>query len=266
MSVIFTGMSPELYDHYPAHEHSVWEIILNLQGEGYVLIGDRKYEYHPGTILCYPPGIPHTKYSKNGFRDVFLMPSSFPLSRLSEDNKALVFQDDAEKSLETLMLLAHRTFHKKGKNCRHLVDSIFETICQLLISWLQGEVEENDIERLKNKLTDSFADPGLSITKFLKESPYCDDHIRRRFKQVTGCTPQEYLTQLRLEYAKKLMSENNLLHYSISNIGAMSGYYDSHYFSRIFKKNTGMTPSEFQEQVAPIAKHALFAAACQAPK
>lgn len=73
--------------------------------------------------------------------------------------------------------------------------------------------------------------------------------MRRRFKKYTGKTPGEYLAQLRIEYAKKLMSENNILNYNLAEIGVMSGYYDSHYFSRILKKNTGMTPVEYMNRV-----------------
>ncbi|MCH3127484.1 helix-turn-helix transcriptional regulator, partial [Listeria monocytogenes] len=74
-----------------------------------------------------------------------------------------------------------------------------------------------------------------------------NDHVRRRFKKATGQTPGEYLAELRMDYAKKLIAGNQTLHYSIAEIGMMSGYYDSHYFSRVFKKKNGMTPSEFME-------------------
>jgi len=41
------------------------------------------------------------------------------------------------------------------------------------------------------------------------------------------------------------MEQNNLLHLTITNIAMMSGYYDTHYFARIFKKEVGMSPSDY---------------------
>lgn len=86
--------------------------------------------------------------------------------------------------------------------------------------------------------------------QLLREGSYSTDHLRRRFKNATGKTPLEYLTQLRLANAQRLMCENRTLHYSIAEIGAMSGYDDSHYFSKVFKKHMGMTPGEYLDKVA----------------
>jgi AraC-like DNA-binding protein len=250
MSVISLGMSPQIFKQFNAHDHAVWEIVLNLQGNGYTLIGENSYEYSPGTIICQPPNIPHTKFSQEGFKDVYIQTASFYLAGIAEENGALIFQDDAEKSFETLILLAHRTYHEKKNNYKFLVDSLFEAMNQLLVSWQHHAPKEKDIDQLKNRLIDSFTNPDFTISQLLAEGPYCDDHLRRRFKQSTGKTPVEYLTHLRIEYAKKLMSENYMLRYSIAEIGAMSGYYDSHYFSRIFKKYTGMTPADFLKKVS----------------
>ncbi|HML47645.1 MAG TPA: helix-turn-helix transcriptional regulator, partial [Clostridia bacterium] len=92
---------------------------------------------------------------------------------------------------------------------------------------------------------ESFTDPEFLLANLFEHSPYNVDHLRRRFEQATGQTPQDYLTGLRIEHAKKLMRENHLLHYSIAEIGALSGYLDNHYFSRVFKKRTGVSPTEY---------------------
>jgi AraC-like DNA-binding protein len=250
MSVLTVGMSPQIYKQFNAHDHAVWEIVLNLQGSGYTIIGNKRYEYGPGTIICQPPNVPHTKFSQDGFKDVYIQPASFSLAGIADENGVLIFQDDTEKSFETLILMAHRAYHEKKNNYKFLVDSLFEAMKQLLISWQHHTQEDKDIDQLKNRLIHSFTSPDFTVSELLAEGPYCDDHLRRRFKQSTGQTPVEYLTQLRIDYAKKLMSENHTLRYSIAEIGAMSGYYDSHYFSRIFKKKTGKTPAEFLKQVS----------------
>ena len=250
MSVIMLGMSPQIFKQFHAEDHAVWEIVLNLQGSGYTVIGENRYEFGPGTIVCQPPNVLHAKYSQEGFKDVYLQPSSFSLAGVAEENIPLIFQDDAEKSFETLIMMAHRAYHEKRNNYKLLVESLFEAMCQLLISWQNHAPIEKDVDQLKSRMIESFTNPEFTISRLLDEGPYCNDHLRRRFKQSTGQTPVEYLTNLRIEYAKKLINENNMLRYSIAEIGAMSGYFDTHYFSRIFKRSTGMTPVEFMKKVA----------------
>lgn len=250
MSVITLGMSPQVFKQLGAHDHAAWEIVLNLQGSGYTIIGENRYEFEPGSIICQPPNIPHAKYSHEGFKDVFLQPTFFPLERIAEENCPLIFQDDAEKSFESLILMAHRAYHEKKNNYKLLVESLLEAMNQLLISWQNHPPEEKNVGQLKTMLIESFSNPEFTITQLLDESPYSNDHLRRIFKKSTGQTPGEYLANLRVEYAKKLISENRMLRYSIAEIGVMSGYYDSHYFSRVFKQKTGLTPTEFLEKVS----------------
>jgi AraC-like DNA-binding protein len=61
-------------------------------------------------------------------------------------------------------------------------------------------------------------------------------------------TPKEYLTDIRISYAKKLLREQDQSHSSIADIGVMCGYTDAKYFSRIFRSATGLAPSDFAAQ------------------
>lgn len=245
MSTLIMGMSSQIYNHFEEHKHDVWEIIINLQGSGYMTIDGMQYEYKPGSIFCIPSNSEHTKHSEEGFKDMYLLTTTFVLSKYTVDNKPLIFQDDEDKSIETLFQIIYKAFHRKEHNYSTVVNTLFEAISQLLLSMIYTVQIDKDVEQLKNQLTDSFSDPDFSVSELLQESVYSADHMRRRFKKAVGKTPQEYLTKLRIDYACRLIRENHTLHYSIAEIGAMSGYYDSHYFSRIFKKSMGMTPIEY---------------------
>ena len=76
---------------------------------------------------------------------------------------------------------------------------------------------------------------------------------RRRFgelfKQQFGHSPGEYVIRKKLRYSQELLSLGNL---SISEVAELSGFCDVYYFSRIFKKITGITPGEFRKQKANI--------------
>ena len=71
---------------------------------------------------------------------------------------------------------------------------------------------------------------------------------RRRFsdifQEVTGLSPIKYLTECRLKEAKRLLKFSS---YTISEISDMTGYNDSFYFSKTFKKNVGLCPRKYRE-------------------
>ena len=69
-------------------------------------------------------------------------------------------------------------------------------------------------------------------------------YLSRIFKENTGENFIDYLTRLRIERAKELLSTTQ---YSMKEIGVMSGYPDPNYFSKTFKKNVGVTPTEYRE-------------------
>jgi len=65
------------------------------------------------------------------------------------------------------------------------------------------------------------------------------------FSQQNGQTFTEYLIYLRIGKAKEMLRQTDM---KTSQIARETGYNDAHYFSYIFKKNTGMTPSEYRSQ------------------
>ena len=79
------------------------------------------------------------------------------------------------------------------------------------------------------------------ISREIDISPY---YFSKLFKEETGENFIEYLTTTRMEYAKSLILKSNL---NMKEICAEVGYQDPNYFSRIFKKTVGVTPTEYKE-------------------
>ena len=69
-------------------------------------------------------------------------------------------------------------------------------------------------------------------------------YLSHMFKNTTGQNYMDYLTELRLEKAKELLRGSVR---SIKEISAAVGYADSHYFSKLFKKETGIKPTEYRK-------------------
>lgn len=73
---------------------------------------------------------------------------------------------------------------------------------------------------------------------------YVPSYISLLFQRTYGVSPSEYLTEIRLRHAKRLMRENpNML---IREVAELVGFKNQHHFSRIFKKAEGMSPSSYQ--------------------
>lgn len=112
--------------------------------------------------------------------------------------------------------------------------------------------DENDpsrcnpsIARARSYLSRHFSDPGLMLQDVANEVGMSSSRFSTVFSQETGYTFTEYLAQLRLGKAKELLLATDR---RSSQIAADIGYSDPHYFSYLFKKTTGMTPSEFRRQ------------------
>ncbi|WP_026523750.1 helix-turn-helix domain-containing protein [Butyrivibrio sp. MB2005] len=83
------------------------------------------------------------------------------------------------------------------------------------------------------------------VSKVVNISPY---YFSKIFKEDSGVSFIEYLTNIRMDKAKELLKNSD---YSMKEICSMCGYTDPNYFSRSFKKNVGVTPTEYKEN--PIA-------------
>ncbi|PAK55994.1 response regulator [Paenibacillus sp. 7541] len=70
-------------------------------------------------------------------------------------------------------------------------------------------------------------------------------HFSRLFRKRTGVSFVEYVTRLRMEQAKRLLEDEHVRVYEVSQA---VGYQDSRYFSQIFRKYTGETPSEYHKK------------------
>ncbi|MFC5704160.1 helix-turn-helix domain-containing protein [Cohnella faecalis] len=92
----------------------------------------------------------------------------------------------------------------------------------------------------------SHYDKSLSIEELSKMANMSSATLRRLFKQHTGKTPSDFLLELRMAVAAKRIVETDE---RISDIAYKVGIQDPNYFTRVFKKNFGVTPYTYRERV-----------------
>ena len=86
--------------------------------------------------------------------------------------------------------------------------------------------------------------------------------LKRRFKQATGSTLIEYLQDLRIEEAKRLLEAGEI---AVDEISFAVGYEDPSFFRRLFKRRTSLTPSQYRRMFAPVLEAADRAEGARVP-
>ncbi len=97
------------------------------------------------------------------------------------------------------------------------------------------------VQEILEYINTSYVDKITSTD--IEEKADCNfDHINRVFKQLTHKTIFTYLNSVRINHAKQLISTTNM---KMSEVGQAVGFADLYYFSKVFKKATGVSPSSF---------------------
>jgi two-component system response regulator YesN len=90
-----------------------------------------------------------------------------------------------------------------------------------------------------------YANDELSVQEISDHLQMTASHLISIFKEATGKTIKQYVMDVRIEKAKSLLKNDRL---KIFDVASQVGFKDGEYFSRIFRKHTGLTPSEYRER------------------
>ena len=129
------------------------------------------------------------------------------------------------------------------------LDSSKEYIRLLLNSMIEYRNQISDkkyleiIEKAKKFIQDEYRNEDMSLQLVASNVNVSSNHFSAVFRKETGETFIDYLTRVRMENAKELLTCTSM---KTSEIGFEVGYRDPHYFSYIFKKTIGMSPKEYR--------------------
>jgi len=104
--------------------------------------------------------------------------------------------------------------------------------------------------QLFNKLADYLRErvySSISLDELVSEFHFSKTHLSQTFKAHSGKTILTYYNSLKIEEAKRLIAETNM---NFSQISNQLNFSSLHYFSRLFKKHTNLSPSEYQASVS----------------
>jgi len=116
---------------------------------------------------------------------------------------------------------------------------------QVLESNLTSKKSNPTIEQAIRFFNENYA-ADIQMNEYAKEHHLSISWFTRCFKQYTGLPPTQYLLSLRIQNAQSLLENST---YNISEIASMVGFHDPLYFSRLFKKQVGVSPEHYRSQI-----------------
>jgi YesN/AraC family two-component response regulator len=126
------------------------------------------------------------------------------------------------------------------KSLRQKLWAIFE---RLLIEVIPPRHPGDLAEIIDRYIRSRFVEP-LTIDDISNDLHYSSSYLSKVFKKYHGKSPIQHIIELRVQEAKRLLEENPSI--EIQNVAEIVGYLDPHYFTRLFKKLTGCSPTEFK--------------------
>lgn len=227
---------------YPLHFHDNYEIMLYIEGNGNLCTENRKYPFTKGTVIIVPPRVRHGSASENCFVNISV---EGEFDRLLNFNKVISLCDNNDGDGKTL---AELIFKNRNGDKEYLNSICTAYIHFLLQRYRQDAFTGNYIDDIIKEINEKAFSPEVNTTSIISKHGYAEDYIRAKFKKHTGKTPVEFLNGVRIDHAIFLMNVYNGT-LPISEISAMCGFDDHAYFSRVFKKYTGVSPANYKKVI-----------------
>jgi len=232
------------------------ELVLIIGGKGSFYIDQKEYPVQPGMLFYFYPELPHS--ANTGFDPpMHFLAAHFLFTAEEYNGKDWVLKQDSLLPLKPVQQLSswenslrifkelHRTWSQKivGYQWKSniLLQQLFFEIIQDQIFPKESHTNMRRIQQAIDYIKKYYSSP-LSVQDLSSLCGISQGYFTEIFKSVTGKTPIEYIHQIRIDKSKELLLNTPL---KIKEIAAKTGFKDEFYFSRIFKKIEGCSPSQF---------------------
>lgn len=132
----------------------------------------------------------------------------------------------------------------------------YENQCNSLLYRIFGELEKSETphpckhyDLIKDGVVwmrTHFQSPDITVAAIANYCKISEVYFRKLFKAAFDISPLKHIHQLRIRLAMTLLEAG---HYTISEISEQTGFGDQRYFASCFKKETGMTPTEYKKNI-----------------
>ena len=243
-SILYMGEHPKTYDVL-WHSHEEWELVYCTGGEGsFAFENGSVIAYKTGDTVAIPPRLLHANSSADGFTNIhmrmdtpaFHSKSAFKVSGDPEGRFLFAFSEA-------------KYYYQSDITKRELVlEALGDLIASYIMVSLSNSGFSEPVEQIRYAIMHSYTQPDFALDAAIRELPFHYDYLRKLFKKEVGVTPLEYMTGLRMKKAEGMLSSAWRRDYSVAEVAEMCGYSDPLYFSRVFNKHFGCSPSAFAKR------------------
>lgn len=232
-------------DGYPYHQ-----IMYCTKGSGTLVIDGTKHLIRPFTAFFLPSGYPHEYYPNEKVWDIhWVVPSGFAaddMLRYFGLKEPQVFELNEIKSLEHHFRKMHEALsgdkiYGNHRAAGFLYDFLIE-FNRIISAVGSSSTTNSSVIRAIDFININYTSE-ITMDMLCSEAGVSKQHLCRLFRSALSARPMEYIAKRRIQAAKELLSETDK---SIETIAEETGFCTSSYFSKLFKRYEGMTPSQFR--------------------
>ncbi|MFD6416274.1 AraC family transcriptional regulator [Streptomyces sp. NPDC060194] len=240
-----TSADWRISDHANTQSHIM---VYAVSGKADYDIAGRAYRIRPGALVLMPRGTVHTASSDQEDPWHF-MSVAFRVTAADQDPDALlgalpVVSTDLSGGVATAFAQLHTAWTSREPGhqlqMRGLTSAVLFRVIQLHRRSTADPPHTRRISAVTQLLTDDFA-TTYSVQRLAALSGYSPSHFRTVFKQVTGLTATAYQQHVKIAKATELLSSGE---FNVTETARLTGFRDVHYFSRLYKRMTGVSPSQ----------------------
>lgn len=220
-----------------------YEMIYKISGENYTHFNGKTLRTTPGCVYFLPKCESAVYYverlTAGECIDIFF-DTDIPLY-----HEAFMINVSADKKIHPLFERFLNTWLAKKEGYYYKCMGIFYEILSELQKATSNYLPQNKyalIEKGVDYIHLHFCDCEISYTEIAKLCGISYSYFKRLFKEKFGVSPVRYVTILKTDRASELLSAKR---YSVSEVSEICGFKNVYYFSRVFKKVKGISPSSF---------------------
>lgn len=242
------------------HFHLRAELFLQVTGKTFFEFPEEKFTVGPGEICIVPKGMPH-KERIQAWRGPFLnlvftctnkqvafhVATAHPRDR----NRPHWFLNSHVRATPCLTALldeagefAETQSEAKASGLKGIMIAYFSLILAEMQGWTPpSNPEPSKVRRTRQLVIEQLHNPDLSVAYLARQVQCSADYLSQLFRKATDIPLSSYINENRLARARELLALSAL---NIAEVSQAAGFYDPSYFTRLFRRTQGMTPSEYR--------------------